>query len=192
MASILAEVAPSISKRDELIHLAYEVFSEYGFHSTGVDKLLDNSGVSKRTLYKYFRTKEDLISAAINYYQQKTMTQVEIELSRYANDPKGKLLALFDMKEEELSNPEYCGCFAINARLVYEGDHPEIKKASADFISTMHNYVEQLCKDAGCEQPSAIATKIMVQYVGTIVLGQSQKDPAIARASKDIVASLLA
>ena len=182
---------PGAPKREELIHLAYEVFSEHGFHSTGVDKLLANSGVSKRTLYKYFRTKEALIAAAIGYYRQKILAQAEAELSRRAGDPKGKLLALFDIKEEELSDPDYCGCFAINARLVYEGDHPEIKNASADFLSGIQAYIEQLCTDAGCSQPAVTAVKIMVLFVGTIVSGQSQKDPAIARAAREMAASLL-
>lgn len=181
-----------ISKRDEIIHLAYDMFGEHGFLETGVDKLLADSGVSKRTLYRYFRSKEALIAAAITYYKDKTLAQLAQELKRRAKDARGQLLALFDLKQEELSHGDYGGCFAINARLVYAGEHPEIKQAYAEFLSGVRGFIERLCTDAGCRQPKSSATKIMVLFVGTIVAGQSEPDPAIARAAKDMVQLLLA
>ena len=53
------------AKKQDIIRLAYDVFYKHGFHATGVDKLLNDSGISKRTMYKYFRSKEELIAATI-------------------------------------------------------------------------------------------------------------------------------
>ena len=55
----------SASKRDQLVQNALTVFYQNGFHATGMDKLVAETGVSKTSMYKHFRTKEDLIQAAL-------------------------------------------------------------------------------------------------------------------------------
>jgi AcrR family transcriptional regulator len=178
-------------KRDEIVRLAYEVFDAHGFRETGIDRLLADSGISKRTVYKYFRSKEELIAAAVAYYQHKTFTNTKEELERRAPDAKGRLLALFDLKSEELECEDYSGCFAINAQLVYEGRNEEIKEACATFLRDMQEFVTGLCREAGCASPDATATQIMVLFEGTILHGQSQRKPEVARLSREIVRSLL-
>ncbi len=178
-------------KRDEIIRLAYEVIDAHGFYETGVDRLFTDSGISKRTVYKYFRSKEELIAAAIGYYRQKTLDAIAAELSRRGGTAQDKLLALFDMKRQELSAADYSGCFAINARLFYDGDQPEIHEACADFLRSVQDLIQQLCREAGCAKPAATAKQIMVLFTGLIVHGQSQRDPDAARLAKELVRTLI-
>jgi AcrR family transcriptional regulator len=178
-------------KRDEIVRLAYEVFDAHGFRETGIDRLLADSGISKRTVYKYFRSKEELIAAAVAHYQHLTFAKTQAELERRAPDAKGRLLALFDLKSEELESEEYSGCFAINAQLVYEGRNKEIREACATFLRDMQSFVLGLCRAAGCARPEATATQIMVLYEGTILHGQSQRRPEVARLAREIVRGLL-
>ncbi len=53
-----------------MISAAYSLFYKNGFHATGVDAIMEKAGISKRTLYKYFASKEALIVASIEYYHQ--------------------------------------------------------------------------------------------------------------------------
>ena len=94
----------STTKKDDIIHNAYEAFYKHGFHATAVDKLLEDSGISKRTLYKYFRSKEDLIVATIAHYQHVTFQKVVEALAKHAKNPKDKILKIFDLKREGLEN----------------------------------------------------------------------------------------
>ena len=48
-------------RREHLLNTAYNLFNANGYHATGIDTIMSVSGVSKTTLYKYFRTKEELI-----------------------------------------------------------------------------------------------------------------------------------
>ena len=53
------------TKRDELISKALGAFYRTGFQATGMDRLAVETGVSKTSMYKHFRTKEELILAAL-------------------------------------------------------------------------------------------------------------------------------
>ena len=53
------------SKRDQLIDTALTLFYRDGFHATGIDRILAESGVAKMTLYKHFKSKDELIEAAL-------------------------------------------------------------------------------------------------------------------------------
>ncbi len=179
------------TKRDEIVRQAYGVFYEHGCHTTGVDRLLADSGISKRTLYKYFRSKEELVSAAVVHYKETTLAAMITEISRRTNDPKEKLLAIFDLRREILESGDYSGCFAINAKLEYEGKNPEIETACRQFEAEFESFITDLCVKARLRHPEHVARQIMVLVEGTIVYGQSQHSPAIASAARDVVQMIL-
>jgi len=55
----------ALNKRDQLIEKAQELFYREGYHATGIDRILAESGVAKMTLYKHFKSKEELILAVL-------------------------------------------------------------------------------------------------------------------------------
>jgi AcrR family transcriptional regulator len=180
-----------LPKRDEIVARAYEVFYKHGFHATGVDKLLADSGISKRTVYRYFRSKEELIAAAIAHYQHLTFVTVQEQINRRAKNAKEKILTLFDLRKDLLEKGDYSGCFAINAKLEYEGKHAEIEKACATFLSELEQFITSLCAEAGCTNPAATATQITLLFEGAIVYGQAKRNPEIAQISKEMARALL-
>ena len=62
------DIARTSTKRQEIIDAAYRCFYDGGFHATGVDTVMADTGISKRTLYKYFPSKEHLIEAVLEHY----------------------------------------------------------------------------------------------------------------------------
>ena len=55
----------SVSTRERLIETAADLFYAQGIHSSGIDAVVARSGFSKPTLYRYFRSKEELITAVL-------------------------------------------------------------------------------------------------------------------------------
>ena len=53
------------SKREQLIRTTVDLFAKNGIHATGIDTIVKQSGVTKKTLYTHFRSKEELVLAAL-------------------------------------------------------------------------------------------------------------------------------
>ena len=64
------------SRRDHLIDTALRLFYTGGFTATGIDKILAEAGVAKMTLYKHFRSKDDLILAVLIFRPAVSYTSV--------------------------------------------------------------------------------------------------------------------
>lgn len=179
------------AKKQDIIRLAYDVFYKHGFHATGVDKLLNDSGISKRTMYKYFRSKEELIAATIAHYQKVTFEYVLQEIEKRAKTPKDIILLIFDIKREALERGNFNGCFAINAKLEYEGKHVLIEDACTQFNTTLESFLHMQCTDAKCKKPLLVAQQIMILLDGAIVYGQSTGNSQIPSIAKEIARTLL-
>lgn len=70
-----------MNKREKLLNTALKLFVEYGFHGTPTSKIAEEAGVSNGTLFRYFKTKDDLI---VSLY-----IHVKEELSNYLSDKIG-------------------------------------------------------------------------------------------------------
>ena len=179
------------SKKEDIISQAYASFYEHGFHATGVDKALGKSGLSKRTVYKYFRSKEELVAATIKYYQQITFATVLHECEKRAKTPLQKILTIFDLKAEAIAKGDYSGCFAINAKIEYEGKDKGIEEACAIFVSNLEGFILSCCKEAKIKEPKSSARQILILLEGAIVLGQAKRDAGVVKTAKDMAEKLL-
>lgn len=187
----MTEILKRSEKVDLIINSAYKVFYENGFHAAGVDSLLSDTGVSKRTLYKYFRTKEDLIAATVKHFQQLTFETLGAELARRTDDPKQKILEIFKIKKEAFEQGNFTGCFATNAKLEFEGKNPLIEHCCTCFVRSVEDFIADLCVDAGVTDPKKSASKIMMLLQGAIVYGQSTRNPEAADNAYELVKEIL-
>jgi len=179
------------TKREEIIQHAYSVFYGQGFHATGIDTVLAGSGISKRTMYKYFRTKEELIAAVVEYYQRLAFEKIPATMSARHRDPIKQILCLFDIKGEEFTEGNFVGCFALNAKLEFESKDIAIEKACSRFYVLLEEYIVTLCVKANCKQPEITARKIILLFKGAIVLGQMHHDPSIIQIAKSMAKEVL-
>ena len=81
------------SKREQLLNTALELFYREGYHATGIDRILAESGVAKMTLYKHFKSKDELIMAALEERHARTLRRFG-DAPRRA--PREAILAVFD------------------------------------------------------------------------------------------------
>lgn len=180
-----------LTKRDEIIRSAFEMFFKHGFHATGVDIVLANTGISKRTLYKYFRSKEALVAAIVEYYQNMLFTTVPVEMAKRSNDPVEQILYLFDLKREVFETGDFSGCFAINAKLEFKNKDKQIEVACKTLYEKLEAFVATLCIKAKCKRPEKTARQIMILFEGAIVLSQIHHDPTAAATAKEMARTIL-
>src|SRR6478672_7886720 len=97
------------SARDRLLDAASELFYEHGVHTVGIDTIIERAGVAKATLYSAFGSKEELVRAYLQARHASRRATVLAEMEMH-DDPRGKLLALFDVLVISVKRPQFRGC----------------------------------------------------------------------------------
>lgn len=157
------------NKRDELIRQALKVFYRNGFHATGMDMLVKETGVSKTSMYKHFRTKEEIILAVLRLRDENFRNWLFRRIEALGDTPRARLLAMFDALGEWFDEPEFRGCMFIKASAEYqEPDHP-IHVQSGEHKRLLLDYVTSVAREAGATNPEALACQLMLLKEGAIV-----------------------
>src|SRR3954470_24395806 len=142
--------ADRLSARERILETAYDLFSRHGTHAVGVDAIVADSGVAKMSLYRNFGSKDELILAFLRRREELwTKDWLQGEVMRRADDPAGRLLAIFDVFGEWFARDDYEGCSFVNVMLeVTDPDHP-VRQASVQHLVTIRAYVADLAEQAG-------------------------------------------
>ena len=174
------------TKRDELVRKALEAFYRNGFHATGMDMLVAETGISKTSMYKHFRTKEDLILAVLRLRDEYFRNWLYRRMDELADGPREQLIAMFDALEEWFDEPGYKGCMFIKASSEFqEASHP-IHKQSADHKRMLESHVSELARKAELADPDGLARQLLLLKEGAIVtahLGHTDKPAQDAKAA---------
>jgi len=178
-------------RREHLIDTAIGLFCEHGYHATGIDLILSEAGVSKKTLYTHFRSKEELIMAALRKYDGLFRNEFMRQVERLGKSPREKLLALFDAAESWFSQQQFFGCMFINVVGEYSQEDSPIREISKQFKRSMRDYIKELCLQAGAGEPDALADQLALIFEGAIVTAQVSGKVDSARTAREIAEKLI-
>ncbi|QPO10467.1 TetR/AcrR family transcriptional regulator [Thalassospira sp. A40-3] len=184
------------SKRDVLVDTALRLFYTQGFNATGIDKILAESGVAKMTMYKHFKSKDELILAALMRRDEQFRDWLTTEMQKAASDPRGQLLAMFDALEEwfhgrAFKGMGFSGCAFINASSEFAKlDHPA-HQIAAEHKRCVLEHIADLCTKAGASDPKQLAEQLALLKEGAIVTAQVRGMPESARIAKTMATALL-
>ena len=178
--------------RDALLAATNELTYARGITATGVDAIAAQAGVTKRTLYQHFGSKDRLVAEALSDRNRRALLSLETNARRRAEET-GELviLAFFDVIENALGTKTKGGCAFINASLEinYPG-HP-VREAALAHLRAREGLVQQLLVEAGVDDAD-LAAQVVLLVDGAYAVGGSRRDPAAARHAKAAVATLLA
>lgn len=160
------------SKREQLIQTAQELFYRVGYHATGIDRILAESGVAKMTLYKHFRSKDELILAVLAARQQELLDQ--LQALRQALPPRQALLATFDGLHGLIHQADFCGCSFINAAAEFQDrEHPIHRQAAALKAAFAAHFLE-LLQGLELAQPQLLANQLQFLLEGALSMAHLQ------------------
>jgi AcrR family transcriptional regulator len=180
------------SKRDELVEKALEVFYHNGFHATGMDMLAAQTGISKTSMYKHFRTKEELILATLRLRDEKFCGWFFRRMSELGTTPRGQLIAMFDALKEWFAKKDFRGCMFIKAAAEYQEITDPIHILSADHKRLLFRHVRDLAAKAGALDPDDLARSLLILKEGAIVTAHMRQEGNPAMDAKSAAKILLA
>lgn len=181
----------SATKRDVLVRTAYELFYENGFHATGIDKILAVAGVSKPTLYRYFRSKEELIVAALEYRDGEVLDWMKAEAERRASTPRERILAMFDAFQAWFEEEGFNGCMFINVVAEYPALSDQIHQVAADHKRKAGEYMCELVVAAGIADPAEVTAQLMLLIEGAIVTAHTSGESSAGSRARRLAESIL-
>jgi AcrR family transcriptional regulator len=171
-------------RRQHLVETALDLFGREGFRATGIDRILAESGVAKMTLYKHFRSKEDLILAALKLRSERFRRWLEDAVARRAATPRARLVALFDVLGEWIAGPDFRGCTFINACAEFGAPDDPLHRAAAEHKRLGLRWIEDTAAAAGAPDPRRLAERLFLLHEGAIVAAQSLGWRAAAETAK--------
>lgn len=180
------------AKKRDIIEKAYRAFYDGGFHATGVDAVMADSGISKRTLYKYFPSKEELIEAVLDRYG------LDVEQSLFApalarsSDPRARIHAVFDVRREQMLASGFQGCLAMRAAQEYAGRCGPIETRGQAAMRYIEHRFAQLCAEAGLGDPQTRGHEINNVFQGAVLVSQVRRDTEAFDAARVTVTARLA
>ena len=170
---------------------AYELFSRQGVQAVGIDAIIERSGVARQTMYRHFASKQDLVVAFLERRDELwTRGWLQAEVQERSADAGQQLLAIFDVFDEWFRSPAFEGCSFINVMLEHPGsDHP-LHRASATYLQTIRDFIEDLARRAGVLEAEGFAREWHILMKGSIVAA-GEGDHLAARRAQEIGALLL-
>lgn len=179
------------TKRDELVGKALRVFYANGFHATGMDRLVEETGISKTSMYKHFRRKEDLILAALERRDADFRGWLFARMAALGKTPRGQLLALFDALGEWFAEPGFKGCMFVKAASEFQDAKDPIHAQAAAHKALLFAHLKTLAAEAGAGDAARLARQLLILKEGAIVTAQVEGRREAAAEAKAAAAVLL-
>lgn len=170
--------------REKILHVATDLFQTRGINSTGVDTIVAVAGTTKMTLYKYFKSKEDLILEVLQKGHQDFQSWLNDNLNRSSKQPADKIQKLFDFVEEWVTSPDFRGMAFIKASAEFPNEESPIHKLSADHAKEFRNYIATLAVDADINDSESLALQLSMLIEGAIQAEQMKRGSGAVKYAK--------
>ena len=174
--------APQTMK-ERILQTADKLFYLQGIRAIGVDTIAAEIGISKRTLYNHFPSKDALIAA---YLQRRF-----VHASPSDKPPAEQILATFDSLERRFAARDFRGCPFVNAVAELGPADRAVKKIAVAFKESRRLWFRDRLTELGVRDAEALATQLVLLVDGSIAQDLVRDDPAMARAAKDAAKVLL-
>ncbi len=159
-------------KREHLIDIALQLFNRHGYHATGIDRIMEETGIAKTTLYRHFESKEDLIVAVLAKADEMAREELRAFVERASDDPRERLLATFGQLDIWLRDCEFKGCPFVAAAGEYgDAKSPVFQQVRLHKRLTLA-YFEELVRAARIADPKRVAAQIVMLHEGAIAYAQ--------------------
>lgn len=179
-----------MKNREDLVRSAFELFYRQGFHATGVDQLSRESNVTKRTLYRHFQTKEELVQAALRHRDEQFLLKMRARVE--AVPVPARPAAYVEFVIEWTHEPGFHGCAFINAAAEFPATSDAAHIISAEHKTQLRDYLVAVCREAGLTAPESKALQLFLLGEGLTVAAQvSGPDEALEREARALAAGLV-
>lgn len=138
-----------------------------GIHATGIDAIVKNSGVARKTIYSQYPTKRALVAAALERRHVRWMRWF-VEATSTATEPRARLLSAFPALREWFGTPDFHGCAFLNVSGEVGDPDDQIRVIARTHKQRLLAYLQALAQAGGYAQPDLLARQLLMLINGAI------------------------
>jgi len=167
-----------ISARERILMAADDLFYKEGIRVSGVDTIIEQSGIAKTTFYRHFPSKDALIVAYLEEREKKYWQDVRTLMSKNVESPRQQLIDIFEFIKLFLSQPRNRGCPFINCAIEFpDPTHPGHQIALSHKRRVLAG-ITDLCTRAKAKDPAQLARQLLVIYDGVMMSALQLREEA--------------
>ena len=151
---------------ERILDVASRLFYAEGIGAIGVDRVTEESGVSKPTLYAQFGSKADLVAAVLDRRRQQRQTALTAYLDQLSPDAGSRVLALFDWLAVAHAKPDFRGCPFTNAAAELPDQQHPARAVIAAYKIWMRDTLDDLAAADGLPATTPWGSALMLLIDG--------------------------
>ncbi|HEV7305667.1 helix-turn-helix domain-containing protein [Ensifer sp.] len=180
------------STRDTIVAAAEKLFYAEGIRAVSVDAVAEAAGVTKRTLYYHFESKDELIAAYLEGRDQPNLKLFQTWFSSGEGDLATKVEAVFVNLARAARHPKWkgCGFLRTSAELANMPGHPAIRIGAAH-KKKFEAWMAETFAEAGAGEPDVLAKQILLLLDGSFAVVLLHRDPGYMETAGRAAATLV-
>ncbi|WP_433248269.1 TetR/AcrR family transcriptional regulator [Streptosporangium sp. CA-135522] len=177
--------------RERLLQTAEELFYAEGIHATGIERILQESGVGRASFYRHFKSKDELVVAVITDRDARWRAWLDESVTAAAPIPRERPLAVFDALAQRFARADFRGCAFINTMAETADPGSPAFQAAAEHKRRVIAYLDRLLAEAGHAAHRDLAGKLALLIDGALVTALRERTPDAAHRARSVAATLL-
>lgn len=165
--------------RERILLISRELFYRHGIHAVGVDAIAEAALTNKMTLYRHFKSKDDLVVAYVQQLASEGDAVWQEIDATHPDDPDARLDAWVNYVEAVLTNRLERGCALANAAVELQPEHPA-RVVIENYKQRKREKLVKLFEDARYHDPKLLADELFLLFEGARISIQcGGKGPAL-------------
>jgi AcrR family transcriptional regulator len=180
---------PPDQARTSILAAAERLFYDQGIGAVGVDAVADAAGVTKRTLYYHFESKDDLVAAYLDARDEATLEALRNTTGDRGTRPGDRVLGVFEFVERWAATSAYRGC-PFNNAMAEQSVSPKVAAIARRHKATVRSWFEQRAAEGGAARPVEVGARLVVVLDGALngaVVFRSPEPATVARGIAELV-----
>jgi len=165
--------------RNIILDVTEKLIYRHGIAATGMDFLVKTAGVSRKSIYRYFANKDELVIAALQRRDERWMHWLRAEVER-SEDSGERLLALFSALKAWFASADFRGCAFINTSGETGNPQDPVRLLAKAHKHRLCEYLLELCQAHGTPDPPQQAAQLLILIDGAITVALVTGDATAA------------
>lgn len=182
----------SSSTRERIISAANRLFYREGIRAVSVDAVAEAAGITKKSLYYHFKSKDELVAAYLSHRDLPNLRAYRKWFEEASGSVAEKIAAIFERLAERASQPQWrgCGFLRTSAELANMPGHPAIV-IGAEHKRKIEDWLRECLEAESVTDAAEIARQIRILIDGAFAVVMLHRDPGYMRSAGQAAKALV-